>query len=260
VAKYDELRKTQAEVELQTKLRSVEPLHKSSNAASLKVEAARQEIPQVPSPSPSGQVQEPQTPEPEPVPSWKVKYDADERDRQTRKTDYAEAIKTEDFERKEAMDKEIVGRMKENGYTKGEIADFTRLVDDKHLALIVYARTDESLTERERQKSFSDDEKKLEGQYKWEQTQTKMAQLAAQKRGDRPASLPGQAPEQPERPQEPPRVAVATMDGGMVAQEREAMRELAKRQWLEQFRPKPQPDTPGLEREHDGDRPRTRGR
>lgn len=58
----------------------------------------------------------------------------------------------------------------------------------------------------------------------------------------------------------PGRVTVATPDGGLVAQQREAMRELAKRQWLEQFRPKPQPDTPGLEREHDGDRPRTRGR
>ena len=44
------------------------------------------------------------------------------------------------------------------------------------------------------------------------------------------------------------RVTVATTDGGMVAQQREAARELAKRQWLEQFRPK-----------HDGPT-RTRGR
>ncbi|MCM8597589.1 MAG: relaxase/mobilization nuclease domain-containing protein [Candidatus Accumulibacter sp.] len=36
----------------------------------------------------------------------------------------------------------------------------------------------------------------------------------------------------------PGRVTVATTDGGMVAQQREAARELAKRQWLEQFRPK----------------------
>jgi hypothetical protein len=237
VRTYDDLRKTQAEVELQTKLRSVEPLHKSSNAASLKVEAARQEIPEVPSQSPSGQVQEPQTPEPEPVLPWKVRYDADERDLQTRKADYAEAIKTEDFERKETMDKEIVGRMKENGYTRDDIADFKRLVDDKHLALIVYARTDESLTQRERHNSFSKEEKELEGQYKWEQTQVKMAQ----NRGERPAARsgqdgpnrPGQAPEKPVRTQEPPRVAAATPDGRMVAQEREAMQRGSRPQRLE---------------------------
>jgi len=52
VRRYDDLRKTQAEVELQTKLRSVEPLHKSSNAASLKVEAAQQATPELPSQSP----------------------------------------------------------------------------------------------------------------------------------------------------------------------------------------------------------------
>jgi len=46
----------------------------------------------------------------------------------------------------------------------------------------------------------------------------------------------------------PGRATVATPDGGLVAQQREAMRELAKRQWLEQFRPK-----------HDGPT-RTRGR
>lgn len=225
MAKYDELRKTQAEVELQTKLRSVEPLHKSSNAASLKVEAARQEIPEVPSQSPSGQVQEPQkqAPEPEPVPAWKVRYDADERDRQTRKTDYAEAIKTEDFERKEAMDKEMVGRMKEYGYDGRDIEDFKKSVNQYHNAVSNYTQADELLTQRERHKTFSDEERKLEGQHKWEQTQAKMAQLAAQRHGDRPAARSGQAPEQPVRPQEPPRVAVATPDGGRVAQEREAM-------------------------------------
>lgn len=209
---YDDLRKTQAEVELQTKLRSVEPLHKSSNAASLKVEAARQEIPEVPSQSPSGQVQEPQTqtPEPEPVLPWKVRYDADQRDLQTRKADYAEAIKTEDFERKEAMDKEIVGRMKEYGYDGRSIEDFKVDVNQHHDAVSNYAKADELLTQRERHKSFSDDEKQLEGQYKWDQAQAKRAQIEAQKRGgERPASqtwqdgptrppippLPGQAPE-----------------------------------------------------------------
>ncbi|GEM_PF-4174697 len=232
---YDDLRKTQAEVELQTKLRSVEPLHKSSNAASLKGEAARQEIPEGPSQSPSGQVQEPQTPEPEPVLPWKVRYDADERDLQTRKADYAEAIKTEDFERKEAMDKEIVGRMKEHGYDGRDIEDFKRGVNQYHNAVSNYAEADKLLTQRERHKSFSDDEKNLEGQYKWEQTQAKMAQMAAQKRGDRPASLSGQAPEKPVRTQEPPRVAVATPDGSRVAQEREAMQRASRPQ-----RPEPQ--------------------
>lgn len=57
----------------------------------------------------------------------------------------------------------------------------------------------------------------------------------------------------------PGRVTVATTDGGMVAQQREALRELAKRQWLEQFKPKPRPDMPG-EREHDSGPPRNRGR
>lgn len=61
----------------------------------------------------------------------------------------------------------------------------------------------------------------------------------------------------------PGRATVATPDGGMVAQQREAMRELAKRQWLEQFRPKPQPEVRARneqDRAQDGDRPRTRGR
>jgi hypothetical protein len=234
VPTYDDLRKTQAEVELQTKLRSVQPLHKSSNAASLKVEAVRQETPELPSQSPSGQVQEPQTqtPEPEPVLPWKVRYDADERDLQTRKTDYAEAIKTEDFERKEAMDKEIVGRMKENGYDGRSIEDFKRSVNQSHNAVGNYAKADEFLTQKERHKSFSDEERKLEGQYKWEQTQAKMAQLAAQKRGGaRPASqtwqdgptrpaippLPGQAPE----PQTAVKIAGNTADPDKASQDAE---------------------------------------
>ena len=96
---YDDLRKTQAEVELQTKLRSVEPLHKSSNAASLKVEAAQQATSELPSQSPPSsapdQEPEPQIPmaEPEPPQPWQVRKTADEQDMQARKAEYAEAIR-----------------------------------------------------------------------------------------------------------------------------------------------------------------------
>lgn len=243
---YDDLRKTQAEVELQTKLRSVEPLHKSSNAASMKVAAAQQATPELPSQSPPSsapdQEPEPQIPiaEPEPPQPWQVRKTADEQDMQARKADYAEAIKTNDFDRKEAMDKEMVERIKNFNYDGQDIKDFRSRVNHSYDAVSAYEKMDRAVTEKERKEFIGEEQHKLEKQHDWEQVQAKRAQIAAQNRGDRPArsgqdgpNRPGQAPEKPVKTQEPPRVAAATPDGHMVAQEREAMQRASRPQRLE---------------------------
>ena len=213
---YDDLRKTQAEVELQTKLRSVETLHKSSNVASLKVEAAQQATPELPSqpPHPSAPAQEPEPQiaiaEPEPPQPWQVRKAADEQDLQTRKAAYAEAIKTNDFERKEEMEKELVERMKNFNYDAQDIKDFRSSVNHSYGAVSAYERMDRAVTEKERKEFIGEKQHELEKQHDWEQVQAKRAQIEAQKRGgERPASqtwqdgptrptippLPGQAPE-----------------------------------------------------------------
>ena len=59
----------------------------------------------------------------------------------------------------------------------------------------------------------------------------------------------------------PGRVTVATPDGGMVAQQREAMRELTKRERLARLEAQMDAQARSdFDRDKDGDRPRTRGR
>lgn len=151
---------------------------------------------------------------------------------QARKADYAEAIKTNDFDRKEAMDKEMVERMKNFNYDGQDIKDFRSRVNHSYDAVSAYEKMDRAVTEKERKEFIGEEQHKLEKQHDWEQVQAKRAQIAAQNRGERPASLPGQSPEKPVRPQEPPRVVVATLDGGRVAlaQEREAMQRASRPQ------------------------------
>lgn len=255
---YDDLRKTQAEVELQTKLRSVETLHKSSNVASLKLEAAQQATPELPSqpPHPSAPAQEPEPQiaiaEPEPPQPWQVRKAADEQDLQTRKAAYAEAIKTNDFERKEEMEKELVERMKNFNYDAQNIKDFKSSVNHSYGAVSAYEKADRAVTEKERKEFIGEKQHELEKQHDWEQVQAKRAQIEAQKRGgERPASqawqdgptrpaippLPGQAPE--------PQIAVKIEDKGEdIAKNRSADAERQARIVAQKQNPNSQEKTP----------------
>ena len=277
---YDDLRKTQAEVDLQSKLRSVEPLHKASNAASLKLETARQATPEA-APQPADYL--PQNPLRNMTTEQVVGFNRatgawDEADGQKylqaqagrshndqllmnkEHTRHARAFVQE--QRAQEMSAPEVAKLYEQHGMKREAEAFERQQQN-----YAHGHDDEGGEQHRLEQARAALKVEASAELrKAQQAQGLEARVdafrATQATQARQPTAPEatKAPEKPVRPQEPPRVAVATMDGGRVAQEREAMRELAKRQWLEQFKPKPQPDTPGLEREHDGDRPRTRGR
>ncbi len=238
---YDDLRKTQAEVELQTKLRSVEPLHKSSNAASLKVEAARQETPESAPSQPADYI--PQNPLRNMTTEQVVGFNRaagtwdkeqgqqylqaqagrshnDQLVSNQKQTEHARTFVQE--ARAREMPADEVAKLYEQHGMKREAETFKREQQ-------IYANGHDDEGGEKHRLEQAKAALKVEASAelrKAQQAQRLEAQVDTfQATPARQQTAPEvtKAPEKPVRPQEPPRVAVATMDGGMVAQQRETM-------------------------------------
>lgn len=246
---YDDLRKTQAEV---AEKQRAELLHKPSNAASLKVEAAQQATPEA-APQPTDHL--PQNPlrnmTTEQVVGFKRSIGAwnEEQGQQylqaqagrshndqllmnKEHTRHARAFVQE--QRAQEMSSPEVAKLYEQHGMKREAETFKREQQ-------IYARGHDDEGGEQHRLEQARAALKVEASAelrKANQAQGLEAQVdanqAAQAR-QQTAPEVAKAPEKPVRPQEPPRVAVATPDGGMVAQQREAMQRASRPQ-----RPEPQ--------------------
>ena len=249
---YDDLRKTQAEVDLQSKLRSVEPLHKASNAASLKLETARQATPEA-APQPADYL--PQNPLRNMTTEQVVGFNRatgawDEADGQKylqaqagrshndqllmnkEHTRHARAFVQE--QRAQEMSAPEVAKLYEQHGMKREAEAFERQQQN-----YAHGHDDEGgeqhRLEQARAALKVEASAELRKAQQAQGLEARVGAFRANPARQQTAPEATKAPEQPERPQGQPRVAVATMDGGMVAQQRE-VRELASRS----ARPEPQ--------------------